>query len=232
MALTCFGVRHRRLPQSPLTVRMRMAPPSHPREANRRRPQVRRWSTIRWSCPGVICTDLPQQKSWTSWRRQKACFTAVCSKCRWGSLSLSCPRDDMQTAGSCFTHSPHMSVMCLRQQMEELLKEVTLSERRKQQIDSFIKTLTKLLQKVPATPEVEVCGSLTGRNAPHGCHLGSFTLNTSTMSFLLSGEWSVVAVRLGQGPLPPGAQNNKGQVPHGASSISRCDRQLPTWHLH
>lgn len=49
--------------------------------------------------------------------------------------------------------------MCLRQQMEELLKEVALSERRKQQIDSFIKTLTKLLQKVPETPEVEVCGS-------------------------------------------------------------------------
>lgn len=163
-ALTCFGVLHRRLPQSPLTVRMRMAPPSHPREANRRRLQVRRWSTIRWSCPGVICTDHPQQRSWISWRRQKACFTAVCSKCRWGSPS--CPHDDMQTATYAFTHSPHMSVTCLRQQMEELLKEVALSERRKQQIDSFIKTLTKLLQKVPETPEVEVCSSLTGRNAP------------------------------------------------------------------
>lgn len=157
-ALTCFGVLHRRLPQSPLTVRMRMVPPSHPREANRRRLQVRRWSTILWSCPGVICTDPPQQRSWTSWRRQKACFTAVCSKCRWGSFS--CPHDDMQTAGYAFTHSPHMSVTSLRQQMEELLKEVALSERRKQKIDSFIKMLTKLLQKVPETPEVEVCSSL------------------------------------------------------------------------
>lgn len=41
--------------------------------------------------------------------------------------------------------------------MEELLKEVTLSERRKQQIDSFIQTVTKLLQTVPESPEVEVC---------------------------------------------------------------------------
>lgn len=40
--------------------------------------------------------------------------------------------------------------------MEELLKEVTLSERRKQQIDSFIQTVTKLLQTVPDSPEVEV----------------------------------------------------------------------------
>ncbi|XP_061762246.1 nucleolar protein 6 [Nerophis ophidion] len=44
----------------------------------------------------------------------------------------------------------------LKMQMEELLKEVTLSERRKQQIDSFIQTVTKLLQAVPQTPEVEV----------------------------------------------------------------------------
>lgn len=42
------------------------------------------------------------------------------------------------------------------QQMEELLKEVVLSERRKQQIDSFIQTVTELLQTVPNSPEVEV----------------------------------------------------------------------------
>lgn len=41
--------------------------------------------------------------------------------------------------------------------MEELLKEVTLSERRKQHIDSFIQTVTKLLQTVPESPVVEVC---------------------------------------------------------------------------
>ncbi len=40
--------------------------------------------------------------------------------------------------------------------MEELLKEVALSERRKQQIDAFIQTATKLLQTVPESPEVEV----------------------------------------------------------------------------
>lgn len=40
--------------------------------------------------------------------------------------------------------------------MEELLKEVTLTERRKQKIDSFIQTVTKLLQTVPNSPEVEV----------------------------------------------------------------------------
>uniref|UniRef100_A0A8C9XMX3 Nucleolar protein 6 n=1 Tax=Sander lucioperca TaxID=283035 RepID=A0A8C9XMX3_SANLU len=44
----------------------------------------------------------------------------------------------------------------LKMQMEELLKEVALSERRKQQIDSFIQTVTKLLRTVPESPEVEV----------------------------------------------------------------------------
>uniref|UniRef100_A0A3Q1HD25 Nucleolar protein 6 n=1 Tax=Anabas testudineus TaxID=64144 RepID=A0A3Q1HD25_ANATE len=44
----------------------------------------------------------------------------------------------------------------LKMKMEELLKEVALRERRKQQIDSFIQTITKLLQAVPDSPEVEV----------------------------------------------------------------------------
>ncbi|XP_031592054.2 nucleolar protein 6 [Oreochromis aureus] len=44
----------------------------------------------------------------------------------------------------------------LKMQMEELLKEVALSERRKRQIDSFIQTVTKLIQTVPDSPEVEV----------------------------------------------------------------------------
>lgn len=46
--------------------------------------------------------------------------------------------------------------MCHHQQMEELLKEVALSERRKGQVDSFIQTVTKLLKTVPDSPEVEV----------------------------------------------------------------------------
>lgn len=45
--------------------------------------------------------------------------------------------------------------------MEELLKEVALSERKKRQIDSFIQTVTKLLQTVPVSPEVEVRCVLT-----------------------------------------------------------------------
>ncbi|KAL6114361.1 nol6 [Pungitius sinensis] len=44
----------------------------------------------------------------------------------------------------------------LKMQMEELLKEVVLSERRKQQIDSFIQTVTELLQTVPDSPKVEL----------------------------------------------------------------------------
>ncbi|XP_074526984.1 nucleolar protein 6 [Halichoeres trimaculatus] len=44
----------------------------------------------------------------------------------------------------------------LKMQMEELLKEVTLSERRKKQIDTFIQTVTMLLQIVPESAEVEV----------------------------------------------------------------------------
>lgn len=49
--------------------------------------------------------------------------------------------------------------------MEELLKEVALSERKKQQIDLFVQTVTKLLQNVQETPEVEVCSTLSGANA-------------------------------------------------------------------
>lgn len=45
--------------------------------------------------------------------------------------------------------------------MEELLKEVALSERKKQQIDLFVQKVTKLLQNVPETPKVEVCNNLT-----------------------------------------------------------------------
>uniref|UniRef100_A0A3B3HT41 Nucleolar protein 6 n=1 Tax=Oryzias latipes TaxID=8090 RepID=A0A3B3HT41_ORYLA len=44
----------------------------------------------------------------------------------------------------------------LKMQMEELLKEVVLSERRRQQIDSFIEKVTKCLQAVPTLPKVEV----------------------------------------------------------------------------
>uniref|UniRef100_A0A667YY51 Nucleolar protein 6 n=1 Tax=Myripristis murdjan TaxID=586833 RepID=A0A667YY51_9TELE len=44
----------------------------------------------------------------------------------------------------------------LKMQMEELLREVVLSERRKQQIDCFIQTVTSLLQTVPRSPEVEL----------------------------------------------------------------------------
>lgn len=43
-----------------------------------------------------------------------------------------------------------------RTQMEELLKEVVLSERKKRRIDAFVQTVTKLLQTVPPSSEVEV----------------------------------------------------------------------------
>uniref|UniRef100_A0A3Q3VZY5 Nucleolar protein 6 n=1 Tax=Mola mola TaxID=94237 RepID=A0A3Q3VZY5_MOLML len=44
----------------------------------------------------------------------------------------------------------------LKMQMEELLKEVALSEHRKRQIDAFVETVTKLLQTLPESPAVEV----------------------------------------------------------------------------
>ncbi|XP_033827906.1 nucleolar protein 6 isoform X2 [Periophthalmus magnuspinnatus] len=44
----------------------------------------------------------------------------------------------------------------LKMQMEELLKEVFLSERKKQQIDSFVQTVTGLLKSVPKTEKVEM----------------------------------------------------------------------------
>ncbi|KAI1900401.1 hypothetical protein AGOR_G00049570 [Albula goreensis] len=44
----------------------------------------------------------------------------------------------------------------LKMQMEELLKEVSLSERRKRLVDSFVQKVTELLQGVPHTEEVEL----------------------------------------------------------------------------
>lgn len=41
--------------------------------------------------------------------------------------------------------------------MEELLKEVALSDRRKKQIDSFVQQITEVLNTVPLGAEVEVC---------------------------------------------------------------------------
>ncbi|XP_060762939.1 nucleolar protein 6 [Neoarius graeffei] len=44
----------------------------------------------------------------------------------------------------------------LKMQMEELLKEVVLSERRKKQLDCFVQQITELLKSVPETPVVEL----------------------------------------------------------------------------
>ncbi|XP_072520710.1 nucleolar protein 6 [Salminus brasiliensis] len=44
----------------------------------------------------------------------------------------------------------------LKMQMEELLKEVALSERRKKLVDSFVQEITDLLQSVPESPVVEL----------------------------------------------------------------------------
>uniref|UniRef100_A0A674DQ49 Nucleolar protein 6 n=1 Tax=Salmo trutta TaxID=8032 RepID=A0A674DQ49_SALTR len=44
----------------------------------------------------------------------------------------------------------------LKMQMEELLKEVSLSERRKKLIDSFVQSVTEQLQTVPQTSEMEL----------------------------------------------------------------------------
>ncbi|XP_069043565.1 nucleolar protein 6 [Lepisosteus oculatus] len=45
----------------------------------------------------------------------------------------------------------------LKMQMEELLKEVVLSERRRRLIDSFVKEVTALLETVPRTSDAELC---------------------------------------------------------------------------
>uniref|UniRef100_A0AAY5ELP3 Nucleolar protein 6 n=1 Tax=Electrophorus electricus TaxID=8005 RepID=A0AAY5ELP3_ELEEL len=44
----------------------------------------------------------------------------------------------------------------LKMQMDELLKEVALSERRKKLVDSFVQKITALLQSVPDSPVVEL----------------------------------------------------------------------------
>lgn len=74
--------------------------------------------------------------------------------------------------------------------MEELLKEVALSERKKQQIDVFVQTVTKLLQNVQETREVEVCSTLAGENVlqlftfPYSDQIQKSTLNSfETLTF-------------------------------------------------
>ncbi|XP_072288566.1 nucleolar protein 6 [Eucyclogobius newberryi] len=56
----------------------------------------------------------------------------------------------------------------LKMQMEELLKEVFISDRKKLQIDSFVHTVTSLLQCVPKTEKVEMTDLswLTGAKVP------------------------------------------------------------------
>lgn len=61
--------------------------------------------------------------------------------------------------------------------MEELLREVALSERRKRQMDSFIETITQQLQSVPHSPEVEVCRTcVTYRAIKIFCSFGSLRM--------------------------------------------------------
>ena len=79
--------------------------------------------------------------------------------------------------------------------MEELLKEVALSERRKEQIDSFVQTVTELLQTVPESPEVEVlCGSNPSILVRTSLYTGTFNHMFLLNRSLCSGERPVMAV--------------------------------------
>ncbi|XP_005853145.2 PREDICTED: nucleolar protein 6 [Myotis brandtii] len=44
----------------------------------------------------------------------------------------------------------------LRLQVEELLKEVRLSEKKKERIDAFLRDVNQRIMRVPSTPETEV----------------------------------------------------------------------------
>ena len=67
--------------------------------------------------------------------------------------------------------------------MEELLKEVALSERRKKQIDSFVQTLSEALQSVPSFPKVEVCNLLIRPLIGQILFAQYFIFSTSVCSF-------------------------------------------------
>lgn len=78
-----------------------------------------------------------------------------CSLLKMQVRCLTCTSPCKPVSAPAFMHASQMSLIW--QQMEELLKEVVLSERRKRQIDAFVRTVTTLLQAVPRSSEVEVC---------------------------------------------------------------------------
>ena len=50
--------------------------------------------------------------------------------------------------------------------MEELLKEVRLSEKKKERIDVFLREVNQRIMKVPSTPETEVSQVVEGIGKP------------------------------------------------------------------
>lgn len=54
----------------------------------------------------------------------------------------------------------------LRLQVEELLKEVRLSEKKKERIDAFLRKVNQRIMRVPSTPETEVKLVVWGSGKP------------------------------------------------------------------
>lgn len=101
--------------------------------------------------------------------------------------------------------------------MEELLKEVVLSERRRQQIDSFIEKVTKCLQAVPTLPKVEVCSK---DSSPL---LTSTTAVVKLSDGVFTGKRPVLAVWSSESSFSSDAQSNKRKVLHDPTSFHQCD---------
>lgn len=53
-------------------------------------------------------------------------------------------------------------------QVEELLKEVKLSEKKKERIDAFLRELNQRIMRMPSTPETEVRLVVWGTGKPRG----------------------------------------------------------------
>lgn len=124
-------------------------------------------------------------------------------------------------------------------QMEELLKEVALSEHRKKLVDSFVQEVTASLQSVPESEVVEVrnlwsvyiiISSVASALILTDSLVAVNIIFLLAFSFSLVG-WSFMVARRGS-PIPLRPAGIKRQISHGASCINRRGGQLSNGDLY
>lgn len=123
-------------------------------------------------------------------------------------------------------------------QMEELLKEVSLSDYRKKLVDSFVQEVTDFLHTVPETEVVEVRNLWNIYIIISSISADFLLISMVAVSiiFLLAFSFSLVGwpfmVARCWSSIPPCPADSKRQISHGASCIDQCGGQLSPGDLY